>query len=263
MTEQIIHKFLSRLADQYRKDAYWIRNFKELYNKAFRKIPPRLLESWLEDYLINHMPDFCPNITQIKEFLRAKPLSKNEWFLADKATYCMHCRTEQDGSDGGLRVLSVKYYHPEKKEDIRLTVSAQCDCPATQGRGRVYTETIKAFKEIDPKAVIHYDYWDFDRGGKVSAVHQSDEMWEHRVKHGYVEIEEDGDNRYYVPNFDHDFWATSMGRVTAKTIGWELPEEVIDKRKKRIASVDRKRKSRNKALLSDSAVDAIFSHYDY
>tara|TARA_Y100000593_G_C4274842_1_gene319487 strand:+ start:356 stop:1147 length:792 start_codon:yes stop_codon:yes gene_type:complete len=263
MNDQIIQKFLSRLADQYRKDAYWIRNFKELYIKAFAKVPPRFLETWMEDYLINHMPQWCPSITQVKEFIRAKPMSQDEWFLADKKEYCMHCRSEDDGSDGGLRILSVKYYHPVRKEDVRMTVSAQCDCPASQGTGRIYTDTIKALQKVDPKAVIHVDYWDFDRGGKISALQQSDEIWEHRIKHGYAELKEIDGQMYYMPIWDHDYWATSMGRVTAKTIGWEIPEEIIEKRNKMIAARGRSNKKRKNSLLSDSAVDAIFSHYGY
>ena len=264
MNDYIIQKFLSRLADQYNKKAFWIKNFKELYCKAFAKVPNRFLETWLEDYLINEMPTYCPNITDIKKFIRAKPMAEDEWFLADGKEYCMHCRSEDDGSDGGIRVLSVKYWHPERREDVRITVSAQCYCPASTVTGRIYTQTIDVFKKIDPNAVIHYDYWDSERGGKVSAGHQSDEMWEHRVKHGYVYIEEEDDGQsYYKPNWDHDFWTSSMARVMAKTVGWELPDHIIEKRNKLKASRDRSNGKRKNHLLSDKAVDAIFSHYDY
>ena len=263
MNEQIIYKFLSRLADQYRKDAYWIKNFKELYIAAFAKVPSRFLEGWLQDYLVNHMPQWCPTITAVKEFVRAKPMSREEWFLADRGVYCEHCRSIDDGSDGGHRILDVKYYSQIQQKEIRTRISAQCDCSASQGTGRVYTETIRAITEQDPNATIHYDYWDFDRGCKVSAVHQSDQMWEHRVKHGYIKIEEQGEQRYYVPVWENEIWETSMGRVIAKTIGWDLPEDVLDRRAKRQAKRNRSDKKNKKHLLSDSAVDAIFSHYDY
>ena len=263
MNDYIIQKFLSRLADHYNKKAFWIKNFKELYTKAFAKVPARFLETWLEDYLMNEMPQFCPTITDVIKYVRQKPLCEDAWFLSDKKEYCMHCRSEDDGSIGGLRVLSIKYFHPQKLKNIRVNTTAQCDCPATVGTGRVYTQTIAYFRKLDPNCVIHFDYWDFERGGKMSAMHQSDQMWEHRVKHGYVKItEEDDGSRYYEPVWDHDFWESAMGEYMAKTEGWKIPDFVIERRNKLLATRGRNKRNKNR-LLSDKAVHAIFSVYDW
>lgn len=254
MNQQIIKTFLSRIADHYGKNAYWINNFKDLYNTAFGRVPARLLETWLDDYLINHMPTFCPTLPDVKEYIRSKPMARDEWFLVDRGIFCEHCRTDEEGKDGGLRVISARYYSKEDQKEKTIVVSAQCDCPATQGTGRIWTDTIEEIKKTDPKATIHFDYYDFDLGGKISAVHQSDEMWRHRVKHGYVTTEEENDQLYYVPVWDHHFWTTSMGRVVAKNIGWTIPQEVL---------LRKSTKKPKNSMLSDSAVDAIFSPYGY
>ena len=54
-----------------------------------------------------------------------------------------------------------------------------------------------------------------------------------------------------------------MASRMAKTVGWELPDHIIEKRKKLVASRDRNNRKRKNHLLSDKAVNAIFSHYDY
>jgi len=261
MNEQTIHKFLSRLADQYGKNHFYIRNFKPLYLAAFAKVPSRLLEIWLDDYFQNNMPQFIPPLTAVKDFIRAKSQCKDEWFLVDRGIFCLNCRTDDDGKTGGFRIIWARFYSPKLKREINKTISARCDCESSKGTGRTWNEVVDEIIGIDPKATIRHDYYDHDRGGQIRATYQSDDMWEYRIKGGYVKIEETPDQNYYIPVWEHDYWTTSMASRTAKTVGWEIPEFVLEKRKKKKAVQNRSKKKYG--ALSDEAIDAIFTIYDY
>ena len=258
MNKVIIKKFLSKIADQYGKNAFYIRNFSKSYEEVFKKVPSYLLDAYFDDYWENHAPQFIPTLPQIKEFVRSRPQARDEWFLTDRGVYCLNCRTDEDGKEGGIRVIWARFYSPKQKRDINITTSARCCCSASMGSGRMWNEVVEDIKKIDSKAAIRHDFYDHEKGTRVRASYQGDALWKHRIKKGYVIIEEDSDDgvRYYKPVWDHPYWPTSMGHYTAKLIGWDVPEEVQERRAK-------VRAKNQRANSFESAVTKLFKAYSY
>tara|TARA_R100000700_G_C3173825_1_gene148396 strand:- start:339 stop:1181 length:843 start_codon:yes stop_codon:yes gene_type:complete len=277
--EVTCRRFLSRLADQYGKGGYYINNMLPLYMALFRKVPIVRLNNAFEDFIINNAGEKIPTIPTIKAFVGNTSGFDPEWYLSDKKQYCVHCRTDDHGLKGSLRVVWARFYSPKEQKDINLTISARCDdinCESHVGRGKTWLETIRDIRIIDKNATIRIDHYCGPQctickagdkrakiEGRVRATYQSDDMWEHRIKHGYVGIKDEDGQRYYYPIWEHKIWATSMGRVIAKEIGWERPEHVLKAYNKRNRSQQKNKSGWNKASLSDKSIDTIFKIYGY
>lgn len=280
MNRETCRKFLSFLQDHYNKNNFWRNSSLEHYEEVFKNVPRNYLENCFNQYLQKHMPQFLPTLTAIQGFVKAQPNCREAWFLSDKSLYCKHCRTDEHGLEGSYRVIWVRFYSPKKREDINLTLSARCtdhQCEANKGTGRSFTEITRDILSIDSKAVIRYDHYcgpncdhckvgdrKAETEGRVRATYQGSDMWEHRIKHGYVEIKEIDGQRRYCPVWEHSIWATSMGRVQAKELNWERPEHVLQAERKRKRTRGRKNGVKStKEHLSDSNIDKIFKPYGW
>ena len=277
MIKQICKDFLSFLQDHYNKNNFWRNNSLEKYERAFRSVPPVRLKEYFDLYLEDHMPQFLPTLTALKEFARAQPTAREEWFLFDRGTFCRHCRTDDEGKEGGWRILWTEYYDPNaglrgEGQTINDTISPRCNCEAAETlKGELWTDMIRTIIRIDPKAAIRYDHWCEPNcthclkvgaepakiAGKQRATHQSNLMWKLRIENGYVEIIEEDGQRYYSAIWEHDFWTTSMAKVMAHSVGWTIPDEVLARKKKKVKKKDQKN------LLLDETVDKIFTIYQY
>lgn len=280
MNREICRKFLSFLQDHYRQKSFWRNTSLEHYEQAFLNVPSEFLEKCFDKYLQDHMPTYLPNLTNLKGFVKAQPNCREAWFLSEKSLYCIHCRTDDYGLEGSYRVIWARFYSPKLRKDINETYSARCtdhQCEANKGTGRSFIEITADIRKIDSKAVIRYDHYCGpncteckigDRKaateGRVRATYQGSDMWEHRIKNGYVEIKEIDGQKRYCPIWEHSIWATSMGRVQAKEIGWERPEHVLQAERKRKRTRARKSGVKStKEHLSDSNIDKMFGPYGW
>ena len=277
MIKPICEKFLSFLQDHYKKNSFWRNSSLEHYEKVFANVPAKFLRNCFDLYCQNHMPQFLPTLAQIQEFVKAQSGCKDSWFHSEKNLYCKHCRSDEHGLEGSYRVVTAQFYSPKKQKEVNLTLSARCtdeNCEAYKGSGRTYLEIIRDIMSVDSKALIRYDHWHTadckhcsstsTKEGRVRATYQGNDMWKHRIKNGYVEIKEQDGQRYYHPIWEHPIWATSMGRVMAKEIGWERPESVLRaERKKKSKRARNSGYGSTKKALTDSAIDKMFGPYGW
>ena len=226
--------FLSLLADAYNKNAYWISNELRHWEEVFAKVPPARLNAWLDEYYQNEAGkgqySGCPRLSEVKEWIRTRQGCEPKWFLRDRGVLCKSCRTDDEGAEGGMRVIWGRWWDPVEGREIEETWSARCDCEAAEGVGIDWRQSVQAVIAADPKARLTWDRWDDEAGARVRATDGGEHLWEHRVRNGYVEIieEEDG-SLSYSPVWDHPIWASSMGELVADRLGWSLPESVKDR----------------------------------
>ena len=110
------------------------------------------------------MPQFLPTLTALKEFVKAQATAREEWFLFDRGTFCQHCRTDDEGKEGGWRIIWTEYYDPNAGlrgdgQTINDTISSRCNCEAAETlKGVLWTDTIRTILKIDQKAAIRYEH---------------------------------------------------------------------------------------------------------
>ena len=262
MNNNLIAAFLSYCDDTWKKGFHYRKNTAAILERSLARVPSNVLQVILEDYKENDMSTFAMNAAEIKRYVREHRLSQEEWFLIDRGVYCRNCRTDEEGKEGGWRVLWARYQDTDERGNTKQrsdTWSCRCDCePAQTLNGVDWRVTARRIRAQDPNAAIRWDHWCGPEcqtcaslglrpratEGRMRATLQSDQIWEHRVKSGYF-TDEGGE---YAPNWDHSIWLTSIGHMILREIeeshGVRLlpPEHVREARRKRATKDMRKDK---------------------
>lgn len=236
-TQIVVEKFLSRLQDQYGKNTYWRNNVKNLWYDAFERVPATKLQQLFDRYFQRKMGPFLPPLSELVEYVKADVGER--YFLVDRGIFCHHCRDDPKGSSGGFRRLEMRYWDPKAKDGqgdhVVFNGVARCDCEAAKGSGGTYRDVARKIMAIDSHAVIRVSSQD-----DVMAM-DTEQMWEHRIKRGYVRLAEDEHGEYYEPIWSHRFWRSSMGLSVVVQLGWEMPKEMqkiyLSAKKKRMTSL--------------------------
>lgn len=262
MNKNIISAFLSYCDDTWKKGTYYRKNTAAILERSLARVPSNVLQVIFEDYKENDMSTFAMNAAEIKRYVREHRLSQEEWFLIDRGVYCRNCRTDEEGKEGGWRVLWARYQDTDERGNTKErsdTWSCRCDCePAQTLNGVDWRVTARRIRAQDPNAAIRWDHWCGPEcqtcsslglrpratEGRMRATLQSDEIWNLRVKEGYFSLDEDG----YAPIWEHSIWLTSIGHMILRDVeeqhGVRLvpPEHVREARRKRATKDMRKDK---------------------
>ena len=262
MNNNLIAAFLSYCDDTWKKGFHYRKNTAAILDRSLARVPSNVLQVIFEDYKENDMSTFAMNAAEIKRYVREHRLSRDEWFLIDRGVFCDHCKTDEEGKEGGWRVLWARYQDTDERGNTKErsdTWSCRCDCePAQTLNGVDWRVTARRIRAQDPNAAIRWDHWcgpecetcaslglrPRKTEGKMRATLQSDQIWEHRVKSGYF-TDEGGE---YAPNWEHSIWYTSIGHMIIREIeeshGVRLvpPEHVREGRRKRANKDARKDK---------------------
>lgn len=262
MNTNLIAAFLSYCDDTWKKGFHYRKNTASILERSLARVPSKVLQVIFEDYKENHMSTFAQNAAEIKRYVREHRLSQDEWFLIDRGVFCRNCRTDEEGKEGGWRVLWARYQETDERGETKErsdTWSCRCDCePAQTLNGVDWRITARRIRAQDPNAAIRWDHWcgpecqtcaslglrPRTTEGRMRATLQSDEIWNLRVKEGYFSLDEDG----YAPIWEHSIWLTSIGHMIIKEVeeqhGVRLvpPEHVREARRKRATKDMRKDK---------------------
>jgi len=272
-SEEIIKKFVSTVADMTNAGGWWVNSTREHFISVLGNVPPQKLKPMLDEYIREVLEGEKPTPKLIRDWIAAKDGSDPLWFKKHQQGYfCNHCAQDEKGMEGGTRIVWARFYSPKQKEEINTTFAARCTCDASKGlKGRNYEQCIRSILLADAKAVIRIDHWcgpdctycsnPSPVEGKNRATYQSDDMWQHRVKEGYMGFDEE--TQEYYPIWEHKIWATALGRVVCKQLGIERPQWVVDETKRRRAARASKDKTYNKQMLSDEFIDTLFKPYGW
>jgi hypothetical protein len=257
-SEQGIHifKLLSNFGDQYNKSTYWRKNQQYLYERRFKRFPANFLKLAFLDYLTYELPQFLPPITEVYKYCTARDDFDSRWLRMELGSrYCIHCRTSDDGLDGGVR--NVFYYGiiPSLGKVGERSFAAKCNCEAGLRRAAiVYTQLVDDLKRIGGQdSEVTYSYYDEDRARIITAKEQSGFIWKRRLENGHYVENEDGQ---IVPNFSHPIYRTALGRSMAELYGFELPSELeieikLSRDEKKAREFEKRRKLKIEAGKSD------------
>ena len=272
-SEEIVKRFVSTVADMTNAGGWWVNSTREHFISVLKNVPPQKLKPMLDEYVREVLEGEKPTPKLIRDWISAKDGSDPLWFKKNQQGYfCNHCAQDAQGMEGGMRIVWARFYSPKQKKEINTTFSARCTCEASKGlKGRNYEQCIRGILLADPKAVIRIDHWcgpdctvcdePARTEGKKRATYQSDDMWRHRVKEGYMGFDEE--TQKYYPIWEHKIWATALGRVICKQLGIERPQSVIDEMKRRRASRASRDKNYDSTLLPDETIDKLFKPYGW
>lgn len=248
---KIIYKFLSQLADHYNKNSHWRASQQGLYEKRFKQIPNDFLKESFLKYLTDQMDSFIPSLPQVYDFVKSQRGFDKYWeFYYYGGQYCVNCRTDKEGKEGGYRNIFIwgwKDGRPAGRVHI-----AKCDCDAgLKLQGPNYHDLIAAMRAKHPDNEITYSYYNGEK--IIDSKSQSSMVWEERLQRGSVTKSEDGQ---YLINWDHEIWASSVGIRICNDAGIEVPKDIIMKVEHKLSfqkSIkERSFKKRNaKAISSD------------
>lgn len=276
---QILKDFISAVANQTGVGGWWVVKWREHFYSMFIKIPPTKLQFYLDNYLRHHFEGDKPPVPlTIKKFILSKSDASKEWFFKDQGNvYCRDCRTDEHGKEGGNIVVWYRFKNPKTSKYETDTFSARCICEPciTLGlTGKNYQQKIRSILLVDPNATIRRDHYcgpdcsicgpndkKSNTFGKVRASMQSDDMFLHRVKEGYFGYDNDSD--VYYPIWEHDIWASSLGRIVARSLGLERPDFVLDKEKKRRRIRRKNNPNWDSTRLPDETIDKMFGPYGW
>ena len=250
---QILFRFLSVLADHFDKNIFWIKSQFGLYKQKFGMIPNNYLVKTLNKYLIDELK-WLPTVATVGQYVFGRPDFQTHWHTIpiDKV-YCVHCRTDEIGKEGGKREVFYYGYRQSKNKIAEAYEIGNCDCElAKMQNGMSYIDVMEWMQNQDPSAEIYYSYYDHDTNRKVHAYPQSRRYWDKKVEYGI--FTRDGD--HLIPNYDHPMWLDrAFSPAMHEIYGIEMPEHIAEKIKmQRDQKVGRKWE-KNRRLKRDIAND--------
>tara|TARA_R110000803_G_scaffold31359_1_gene69988 strand:+ start:175 stop:1074 length:900 start_codon:yes stop_codon:yes gene_type:complete len=230
--QRTIFRFLSTTGDHYNKSIAQIKKAFGIYRIKLAKIPVEYIQEHLGIFIADNMGlnkgvnqdyRFSPSPALIYEFLRSRPEFNKRWEVTDFGAFCMNCRSSEDAKEGGFRQIYIRYIDEHKIRHIREYIGT-CDCKATKDasniKGSLYTTIITHYERKYNDVECFYSYYCSDTERPVTSKEQSSEVWECRLKGGYVF---ENDNGYY-PNWEHSFWRSNVGLALSAHLNWEMPE---------------------------------------
>jgi len=224
---QIVFRFLSNLADHYNKNTFWIKSQYTLYIKKFKNIPEVYLIKSFQDYLMNEL-EWLPTVKKVAEYLHSRHDFKTHWHSVPlDQTYCEHCRTDDDGKEGGFREVYFYGYVQslQKKAEAHYKGSCTCDLGA-KSQHRSYLEIMDWMRGQDEFAEVHCSFYDATSDRIVPAQEQSHHHWQKKIDAGIIRIDE---NDQIAACWEHPLWGSVFGAMMCKRYGFEMPPEVEER----------------------------------
>lgn len=221
---QIVFRFLSNLADHFNKKSFWIKSQYTLYIKKFKNIPePYLIDSF-QDYLMNEL-EWLPTVKKVAEYLHSRHDFKTHWHSVPlDQTYCEHCRTDDDGKEGGFREVYFYGYRQSLQKKAEAHYKGACTCDlAAKSQHRSYLEIMDWMRAQDEFAEIHCSFYDATSDRIVPAQEQSQHHWQKKIDAGIIRIDE---NDQIAACWEHPMWGSVFGAMMCKRYGFEMPPEV-------------------------------------
>lgn len=232
--DKVILRFLSNLADHHGKGTYWIRSQYPLYQRKFYNIPKDYLTKAFFDYLMNTMPSWLPTLPQVAETIYDRDDFVGHWHTIDlNEHYCMDCRSDRDGKEGGMRHIFYYGYVPSKNKIAEYRCVANCDCKLGKKNTRSpLHDTLNWLRRIDSAAEIHVSYWCEATQRHVDPKEEASITWRRRVDLGvlrYGDPTQNEDPRALFPCWEHPIWTGPIGDMMCKRYGFEMPPEVLER----------------------------------
>jgi hypothetical protein len=221
---QIIFRFLSNLSDHYNKNTFWIKSQYILYIKKFKNIPEAYLIKSFQDYLMNEL-EWLPTVKKVAEYLHSRHDFKTHWHSVPlDQTYCEHCRTDDDGKEGGFREVYFYGYRQSLQKKAEAHYKGACTCDlAAKSQHRSYLEVMDWMRAQDEFAEIHCSFYDATSDRIVPAQEQSHHHWQKKIDAGIIRIDE---NDQIAACWDHPMWGSVFGAMMCKRYGFDMPPEV-------------------------------------
>jgi len=189
---QIIFRFLSNLADHFKRNHFWIKGQYGLYAKKFRNVPESYLKQAFQDYLINEL-EWLPTIKQIVHYMTTQRNDfKTHWHtIPVNETYCQHCRTDEEGKEGGFREIYFYGFRQSLQKKAEAHYKGACDCElASKSNHAPYTEIVDWMRKQDNFAEIHVSFYDANTDRIVPAQEQSRHHWQKKIDDGIIYLDE-------------------------------------------------------------------------
>ena len=225
---QIIFRFLSNLADHFNRKGYWIKSQYGLYNKKFRNVPENYLKQAFQDYLMNEV-EWLPTIKQVAHYMTTQrsDFKHHGHSIPVDQTYCEHCRTDDEGKEGGFREIYFYGFRQSLQKKAEAHYKGACTCDlAAKSSHKSYLEIMDWMRAQDQFAEIHCSYYDPDEDRIVPAQEQSHHHWQKKIDAGILRLNE---NDQLEACWDHPLWGSVFGAMMCKRYGWEMPPEVEER----------------------------------
>lgn len=274
--DKIIHRFLSNLADHHGKNVFWIRSQFTPYQRKFSNIPTDYLKMAFLEYLTDVMPSWLPTLPQVAEKIYDRDDFQGHWHTINLDDYfCMNCRTDADGKEGGFRHIYYYGFIPSKNRIGEYRCVANCDCDLGSKNTRSpLRSTLDMLRNIDENADICVSYWCENQNRMIDPKEQASNTWEKRVEWGilrYGDPEKLENPKALYPNWEHPSWTGFMGKWQCQRYGYEMPPEIeeaynmrprLDKQKRFNEAVNLRRtiaKDPNAPLSAPKSLADIFN----
>lgn len=253
-------QFLSRLKDHHQQSIFWMRGQYSLYVKKFRNLPEEFLKAAFTDYLSDIMPSWLPTLPQVAEYLYNRPDFQSHWHTVNlDETYCIHCRTDDIGKQGGFRMIHYYGYIPQIDRIDERIFGANCDCPLGSKVTRCPLQAeLRSLQSWDPEAEIHVDYFDVDRGRKIQAREQSSIAFQDSLDKGILrkgDPENNENPQAYYAVWTHPFWTSSMGKLMCMRFGFKMPPNVQEQYEMRPRPDKARRFMKQQQIRKEAAQD--------
>lgn len=222
---QIIFRFLSNLADHFKRNHFWIKSQYGLYIKKFRNVPENYLTQAFQDYLINEV-EWLPTIKQVVHYMTTQRNDfKKHWHsIPLDETYCEHCRTDDEGKEGGFREVYFYGYRQSLQRKAEAHYKGACTCDlAAKSVHKSYLEIMDWMRAQDSFAEITCSYYDADQDRIVPAQEQSHHHWQKKIDAGIIRVNEHGE---IDACWDHPLWSSVYGLQMCRRYNLEMPIEV-------------------------------------
>ena len=111
-----------------------------------------------------------------------------------------------------------------------MSAGGHCDCAlGRQMSGASYEDVMIKMQQWDPNAQIAVSRWCNEQGRKLQAREQTNYHWDNIIAQGYVRygIDENGEDtdRLY-PIWEHPFWRSPFGAMSANLYGFDMPADL-------------------------------------
>lgn len=235
--QQIIFGFLSHLADHFEKNTFWIKSQHTIYKGKLNNIPEVFLRRALWQYLgsdnmrITNKSKFAPSIANVLDYVKACQGFKQHWLTVPlDQTFCRSCRTDDIGKAGGYRHIFYYGFRPDIGRIGEMSAGGHCDCElGRKMSGASYEDVMIKMQQWDPNAQIAVSRWCNEQGRKLQAREQTNYHWDNIIAQGYVRygIDEHGEDtdRLY-PIWEHPFWRSPFGAMSANLYGFDMPADL-------------------------------------
>ena len=169
--------------------------------------------------------EWLPTVKKVAEYLHIRPDFKTHWHSVPlNKTYCEHCRTDDEGKEGGFREIYFYGYRQSLQKKAEAHYKGACNCElASKCPHKSYLEIMDWMRAQDQFAEIHCSFYDPTSDRIVPAQEQSQHHWQKKIDAGIIDVSENGE---IIACWDHPMWSSVFGAMMCKRYGFEMPPEV-------------------------------------